>query len=67
MSEMIPLRRSIKYELNIPNTIARVKEDLPVIGIEELDDKNPLDGIHVKYSLKGSRAAGISYQWTKVL
>lgn len=36
------------YELNIPNIIARDVEDRPVIGIEELDTKNPLEGIHVK-------------------
>lgn len=35
-------------ELNIPNIIARDTEDRPVIGIEELDDKEPLDGIHVR-------------------
>lgn len=38
----------LDYELNIPNIIARDVEDRPVIGIEELDDKNPLDGIHVR-------------------
>ncbi|MBO0958489.1 ParM/StbA family protein [Neobacillus sp. MM2021_6] len=38
----------LEYELNIPNIVARDTEDRPVIGIEELDDKNPLDGIHVK-------------------
>jgi plasmid segregation protein ParM len=38
----------MEYELNIPNIIARDTEDRPVIGIEELDDKNPLDGIHIK-------------------
>jgi plasmid segregation protein ParM len=36
------------YELNIPNIIARDVEDRPIIGIEELDTKNPLEGIHVK-------------------
>ncbi|WP_071461484.1 ParM/StbA family protein [Bacillus massilinigeriensis] len=36
------------YELNIPNIIARDTEDRPVIGIEELDEKNPLEGIHIK-------------------
>ncbi|CAG9620017.1 ParM/StbA family protein [Sutcliffiella rhizosphaerae] len=35
-------------ELNIPNVIARDIEDRPVIGIEELDSKDPLDGIHVR-------------------
>ncbi|WML41750.1 ParM/StbA family protein [Neobacillus sp. OS1-2] len=38
----------LEYELNIPNIVARDTEDRPVIGIEELDDKNPLDGIHVR-------------------
>ncbi|GAB3798998.1 Alp7A family actin-like protein [Virgibacillus kimchii] len=36
------------YELNIPNIIARDTEDRPVIGIEDLDNKDPLEGIHVK-------------------
>ncbi|EFV78048.1 hypothetical protein HMPREF1013_01733 [Bacillus sp. 2_A_57_CT2] len=35
-------------ELNIPNVIARDVEDRPVIGIEELDSKNPLEGIHIR-------------------
>lgn len=38
----------VEYELNIPNIVARDTEDRPVIGIEELDNKNPLDGIHIK-------------------
>ena len=38
----------VEYELNIPNIVARDTEDRPVIGIEELDSKNPLDGIHIK-------------------
>ncbi|WP_160724513.1 ParM/StbA family protein [Bacillus sp. USDA818B3_A] len=38
----------LEYQLNIPNIIARDTEDRPVIGIEELDNKNPLDGIHIK-------------------
>ncbi|WP_066296436.1 ParM/StbA family protein [Bacillus sp. FJAT-29937] len=38
----------LDYELNIPNIIARDTEDRPIIGIEELDQKNPLDGIHIK-------------------
>ncbi|WP_152966707.1 ParM/StbA family protein [Sporosarcina globispora] len=35
-------------ELNIPNVIARDVEDRPVIGIEDLDSKNPLEGIHIR-------------------
>jgi plasmid segregation protein ParM len=38
----------LEYEINIPNIVARDTEDRPVIGIEELDTKNPLDGIHIK-------------------
>ncbi|NEY18493.1 ParM/StbA family protein [Bacillus ginsengihumi] len=38
----------LDYELNIPNVIARDIEDRPVIGIEELNQKNPLEGIHIK-------------------
>jgi plasmid segregation protein ParM len=36
------------HELNIPNIIARDTEDRPVIGIEDLDNKDPLEGIHLK-------------------
>lgn len=35
-------------ELYIPNVIARDIEDRPVIGIEELNEQNPLDGIHIR-------------------
>lgn len=38
----------LENELNIPNVIARDIEDRPVIGIEELDSKDPLEGIHIK-------------------
>ncbi|MBN6884935.1 plasmid segregation protein ParM [Cytobacillus horneckiae] len=38
----------IDHEINLPNVIARDIEDRPVIGIEELDSKNPLDGIHIR-------------------
>jgi plasmid segregation protein ParM len=37
-----------EYELNIPNVIARDREDRPVIGIEDLNDKDALDGIHIR-------------------
>lgn len=37
-----------EYELNMPNVIARDTEDRPVIGIEELDDKNPIEGVHIR-------------------
>ncbi|PWA08431.1 hypothetical protein DCC39_14910 [Pueribacillus theae] len=38
----------LDYELNLPNVIARDTEDRPVIGIEELNEKDPLDGIHIR-------------------
>ena len=38
----------LDYELNIPNIMARDTEDRPVIGIEELNSKDPLQGIHIK-------------------
>jgi plasmid segregation protein ParM len=38
----------LERELNIPNIIARDTEDRPVIGIEDLDSKDPLDGIHIR-------------------
>jgi plasmid segregation protein ParM len=38
----------VEYELNIPNVLARDTEDRPVIGIEELNAKDPLEGIHIK-------------------
>ncbi|WP_026573787.1 ParM/StbA family protein [Bacillus sp. UNC438CL73TsuS30] len=38
----------LDFQLTVPNIIARDTEDRPVIGIEELDNKNPLDGIHIK-------------------
>jgi plasmid segregation protein ParM len=37
-----------EYELSIPNVIARDTEDRPVIGIEELNEKDPLEGIHIR-------------------
>ncbi|QGH36723.1 hypothetical protein GI584_22875 [Gracilibacillus salitolerans] len=38
----------LDQEFNIPNIIARDIEDRPVIGIEELDQKDPLEGIHIR-------------------
>ncbi|GGF19606.1 hypothetical protein GCM10010954_17910 [Halobacillus andaensis] len=38
----------LESELYIPNVVARDLEDRPVIGIEELDDKEPLDNIHIR-------------------
>src|SRR3954447_15525669 len=38
----------LDYELYIPNVIARDTEDRPVIGIEELNEKDPVEGIHIR-------------------
>lgn len=38
----------LEAELNIPNVIAQDIEDRPIIGIEELDNQNPADGIHIR-------------------
>lgn len=38
----------MEAEVNIPNVIARDVVDRPVIGIEELDNQDPVDGIHVR-------------------
>ena len=37
----------LEYELNISNIVARDTEDHPIIGVKELNNKNPLDGIHI--------------------
>ncbi|MBU8905803.1 ParM/StbA family protein [Desertibacillus haloalkaliphilus] len=36
------------HELYIPNVIALDTEDRPIIGIEDLNDKDPLEGIHIR-------------------
>ncbi|ARI75783.1 ParM/StbA family protein [Halobacillus mangrovi] len=38
----------LESSLYIPNVIARDLEDRPVIGIEDLDEKNPLDNLHIR-------------------
>src|SRR5690606_2175556 len=50
------------YELNIPNVVAIDTEDRPVIGIEELDKKNPLDGIHIKVHSPALRENNVIYR-----
>ncbi|HEY4552904.1 MAG TPA: ParM/StbA family protein [Bacillaceae bacterium] len=49
----------MEHEINIPNVIARDVEDRPIIGIEELDKEDPVDGIHIRVhspSLKENNA-----------
>ena len=38
----------LDYELYIPNVIASSTEDRPVIGIEDLNEKDPVEGIHIR-------------------
>ncbi|MBS4177824.1 ParM/StbA family protein [Lederbergia citrea] len=38
----------MEAEINIPNVIAKDIEDRPIIGIEELNNQEPLDGIHIR-------------------
>ncbi|MBS4218364.1 ParM/StbA family protein [Bacillus sp. FJAT-49711] len=52
----------LEYELNIPNIIARDTEDRPVIGVEELNDKNPLDGIHIKVHSPALKENNVIYR-----
>jgi len=52
----------LEYELNIPNIIARDKEDRPIIGIEELDSKDPLDGIHIRVHSPALKENNVIYR-----
>ena len=38
----------LESEFYIPNVIARDIEDRPIIGIEDLNQQDPLDGIHIR-------------------
>ncbi len=38
----------METQINIPNVIARDTKDRPVIGIEELNNQDPIDGIHIR-------------------
>jgi plasmid segregation protein ParM len=38
----------LETELNIPNVIAQDVADRPIIGIEELDNQDPTEGIHIR-------------------
>ncbi|RLQ94043.1 ParM/StbA family protein [Falsibacillus albus] len=50
------------HELYIPNVIARDTEDRPVIGIEELNDKDPLDGIHIRVHSPALKENNVIYR-----
>ncbi|MFK2825734.1 ParM/StbA family protein [Bacillus sp. B190/17] len=38
----------LETDIHIPNVIARDVADRPIIGIEELDNQDPIDGIHIR-------------------
>jgi plasmid segregation protein ParM len=50
------------YELYIPNVIARATEDRPVIGIEDLNEKDPIEGIHIKVHSPALRENNVVYR-----
>lgn len=51
-----------EYELSIPNVMARDTEDRPVIGIEELNNKDPLDGIHIRVHSPALKENNVIYR-----
>ncbi|WP_174734696.1 plasmid segregation protein ParM domain-containing protein [Mesobacillus harenae] len=50
------------YELYIPNVIARDTEDRPVIGIEELNEKDPVEGIHIRVHSPALKENNVIYR-----
>lgn len=50
------------YELYIPNVIALATEDRPVIGIEDLNDKDPIEGIHIKVHSPALKENNVIYR-----
>jgi plasmid segregation protein ParM len=51
-----------EYELYIPNVIARETEDRPVIGIEDLNDKDPIEGIHIRVHSPALKENNVIYR-----
>ncbi|RID82086.1 ParM/StbA family protein [Peribacillus asahii] len=49
-------------ELYIPNVIARDIEDRPIIGIEDLNENNPLDGLHIRLHSPALQANNVIYR-----
>lgn len=52
----------LENELYIPNVIAPDMEDRPVIGIEELDEKDVLDNIHIRVHSPALEENGVVYR-----
>ncbi len=51
-----------EYELYIPNVIARETEDRPVIGIEDLNEKDPIEGIHIRVHSPALKENNVIYR-----
>ncbi|MBS4201226.1 ParM/StbA family protein [Bacillus sp. FJAT-49732] len=52
----------LEHELNIPNIVAIDTEDRPVIGIEELNSKDPVEGIHIKVHSPALKENNVIYR-----
>ncbi|GIN91577.1 hypothetical protein J6TS1_15370 [Siminovitchia terrae] len=52
----------MEHEINIPNIIARDVEDRPVIGLEELDNQEPIDGLHIRLHSPSLQENGAVYR-----
>lgn len=52
----------LENEIYIPNVIAPDMEDRPVIGIEELDEKEVLDNIHIRVHSPALEENGVIYR-----
>ncbi len=52
----------MEHEINIPNIIARDVEDRPIIGLEELDNQEPLDGLHIRLHSPSLQDNGAVYR-----
>lgn len=50
------------HELYIPNVVARDTEDRPIIGIEDLNEKDPLDGIHIRVHSPALKENNVIYR-----
>ncbi|MBW8347830.1 ParM/StbA family protein [Bacillus sp. IITD106] len=52
----------LEHELNIPNIVAIDTEDRPVIGMEELNSKDPVEGIHIKVHSPALKENNVIYR-----
>lgn len=52
----------LESELYIPNVTARDIEDRPIIGIEDLNEQDPLDGLHIRVQSPALQANNLIYR-----